>query len=114
MQALHLPEEARNWTTLQFNAFSLEDMVIGDELLSEHNDKAADYHILISERNLDEKKKKALVDKLTPLFARIFNLTEENEEQLSKINIMISRYDPTDFAVGGKFVSEIECSTRRP
>ncbi len=90
LQALHLPEEARNWTTIQFNAFNLEDMVIGGELLSEHNDKAADYHILIRERNLDERKKKALVDKLTPLFARIFNLNEENEEHLSKINIMIS------------------------
>ncbi len=70
--------------------------------------------ILIRETNLDETKKKALVDKLTPLFARIFNLNEENEEQLSKINIMISQYDPIDFAVGGMFISEIEHSTRRP
>lgn len=58
-------------------------------MLPEKPDKTADYHIAIHERNLDETKKRRLVDELTPAFARLLGLDTDREEDLAKINIMI-------------------------
>lgn len=89
LHASQLPPEAREWTTIHFTPFELEDIAIGVQLLSEKPDKTADYHIAIHERNLDETKKRRLVDELTPAFARLLGLDTDREEDLAKINIMI-------------------------
>ena len=44
-----------------------------------------------------------LAGELTPVLARLFGM----EAQLDSVNIRFHPYPPTDFAVGGKLLSEL-------
>ena len=58
----------------------MDDIAIGGQLLSDNMEKA-DYHIQIYERNLDETRKRKLVQDLTPAFAELFGLDKQRKEE---------------------------------
>jgi phenylpyruvate tautomerase PptA (4-oxalocrotonate tautomerase family) len=108
LDSLHLPPEAAEYCTIQFAPFKLDEMAIGGKLLSEirSRKRGVDYTMEVRERNLDAEKRQALVTGLTNAFAKIMKISPE---RLSSINVLVQEYNPaTDFAVGGKFVAEIE------
>ena len=103
MQALQLPDEARHFTTIQFVPYSLEDMAIGGSLLVDTLDP--EYQLEVHERNLTPEKKEALVTGLTKAFSEVMQL---EEEQAFKIHILIQEYNSGDFAIGGRFLTELD------
>ena len=105
MQALQLPAEAQHWVTIQFVPYSLEDMAIGGSLLVDTLDP--EYQMEVHERNLTPAKKEALVTGLTAAFAEVMEL---QSEQAFKIHILLQEYSSGDFAIGGRFLSELDKS----
>jgi len=107
MRAENLAESQRGFCTVHFMPYRGEDFAIGGTLLSDSKHK--DYFIEVHERNLNEQKKKAIVKELTSTLARLFEL---KPDQLFDLNIMIYEYNPQNFAIGGRFMSELERSTQ--
>lgn len=101
--ALQLPEMTRKWTTVQFAPFRLEDVAIAGQLAADTH--TADYHLDYHDRRLTYEKKAALVQRLTPLLARLLNVPPD---QLDMINILFYAYEPDDMAIGGRFISDME------
>ncbi len=110
LHALKLAPKAKDYCTVQFVFFKLDEMVIGGRSLSENRkSRGVNYTIELRERNLGKKKRRALVLETTTTIAKIF---EVKSNRLSSINILIPEYNPsTDFAVGGKFAGQLEKKT---
>jgi phenylpyruvate tautomerase PptA (4-oxalocrotonate tautomerase family) len=97
-----LPDQKKDWCTVHFQAFRPEDFAIGGELIIDG--RPPHYHLEFSFATLPKNKKRELVNELTPLLGRLLGL---RPNELYRINVIFSDYDPQDFAVGGKFLSEM-------
>lgn len=102
LRALHLPEQARSWTTVHFMPFQPEDMAIGGELVLDTGQP--DYHLEIVDRALSRDKKSALNRDLTPLLARLLGVPDD---QRNRIHLIFRSYEPHDMAIGGRFFDEM-------
>jgi phenylpyruvate tautomerase PptA (4-oxalocrotonate tautomerase family) len=102
LRALHLPDQARDWTTVQFVPFRSEDFAVAGRLMSDTD--RPDYHLEFTDRGLNRTKKEALVRILTPLLARLLDLPPDETD---RINIQFNEYHPEDMAVGGHFLDRL-------
>ncbi|GAC1645909.1 MAG: hypothetical protein NVS9B15_03670 [Acidobacteriaceae bacterium] len=103
LECFGLDEEVRHRTTIHFDSFEPQDMAVGGELVSDGS--APDYTLEITERELTEKQKRAALKSLLPVLMKNFGL---RKEQSWKVNIRFNSYRPSDFAVGGTFLDEVE------
>jgi phenylpyruvate tautomerase PptA (4-oxalocrotonate tautomerase family) len=106
LRALGLPEQYRDRTAIHFVGYRPEEMAIGGRLAVDS--QQAEYILEIVEQDLTQRKKEALVRVLTPLAARLFGL---NADQIWHITMRFVSYSADDYAIGGRFVSEIETTS---
>jgi phenylpyruvate tautomerase PptA (4-oxalocrotonate tautomerase family) len=97
-----LPDEKKERCTVHFQAFRPEDCAIGGQLIIDG--RAPHFHLEFSFPVLPKMKKRELVNELTPLLGRLLGL---RPNELHRVSVIFSDYDPQDFAVGGKFLSEM-------
>ncbi|MBV9398888.1 MAG: hypothetical protein JO062_12975 [Bryobacterales bacterium] len=95
-------EELRERTTVHFAAYRENELFIGARTPVERN--AVDVTVEISDWSMSVKQQRRIAQDLTPLLARLFDVPPAG---LDGINIRFHPYPPTDFAVGGRLLSDI-------
>ena len=103
LNALGLDDTYRHRTMIHFAPFHPDDIAVGGELISDGG--APDYLLEITERSLSGAQKSAAVNALVPVLMKNFGL---RKEQSWKVNIRFESYEPSDFAVGGNFLDDVE------
>jgi phenylpyruvate tautomerase PptA (4-oxalocrotonate tautomerase family) len=93
-------EELRSHTSVHFISYKPDELFIGGETPRER--KVADLTVELSDWNMSVKQQKKVAQGLTPVLGKLFGITD-----LENVNIRFHSYPPTDFAVGGKLISEL-------
>ena len=95
-------EELRARTTVHFVPYQTDELFIGGQSPFQRN--AIDLTVEISDWYMSVKQQRKIATSLTPVFMEIFNVPVS---EIENVNIRFHSYPPTDFAVGGKLLSEI-------
>ncbi len=95
-------EELRERTTVHFVAYRENELFIGARTPEERN--AIDLTVELSDWSMSVKQQRRIAQRLTPLLAELFNIPPT---RLDGVNIRFHPYPPTDFAVGGRLLSDI-------
>lgn len=103
LRALGSPEQHRDRVAIHFVGYRPEDLAIGGRLAVDS--QVAEYILEVTEQDLTQRKKEALLRVLTPLAARLFGLTPEH---VWHVHMKFNTYSVDDYAIGGRFLSEIE------
>jgi phenylpyruvate tautomerase PptA (4-oxalocrotonate tautomerase family) len=95
-------EELRERTTVHFVPFDDGEVFIGGRTPTERG--AVDLTVELSDWSLSVRRQRAVAQGLTLALAEAFAIPEA---QRDGINIRFHSYPPTDFAVGGKLLSDL-------
>jgi phenylpyruvate tautomerase PptA (4-oxalocrotonate tautomerase family) len=95
-------EELRERTTVHFVPYRENELFIAARTPEER--KAMDLTVELSDWNMPVKQQRRIAHDLTPLLAELFGVDAAN---LDGINIRFHSYPPTDFAVGGRLLSDV-------
>lgn len=95
-------EELRERTTVHFTAYRENELFIGARTPEERN--AIDLTVELSDWSMSVKQQRRIAQHLTPLLAELFHIPRAG---LDGINIRFHPYPPTDFAVGGRLLSDV-------
>lgn len=94
-------EELRERTTVHFVPYADGELFIGGRTPAERG--GADITVELSDWNMPVSQQKKVARGLTPVLAGAFNVPPGEADGL---NIRFHSYPPTDFAVGGRLLSE--------
>ncbi len=94
-------EELRERTTVHFAQYGLDEMFIGG-VPQEH--LAADVTVELSDWSMSVRMQRRVAREIAPLLAEMFGVTAPD---LDNVNIRFHSYPPTDFAVGGRLLSDV-------
>ncbi len=103
VHVLDLSEYQRHYCMIYFISMGLEEIAVGGKLLCDT--RGYEYYLDIYERDLTLSKKQLLLEECTSLLRHLLNLSSEN---LSKIHILFHEYKSEDFAIGEKFLNQVE------
>ena len=95
-------EELRERTTVHFASYRDGEIFIGGRTPQERG--AIDLTVELSDWNMSARRQRKAARELTPLLAELFAIPPS---QRDNINIRFHPYPPTDFAVGGRLLSDI-------
>ena len=95
-------EELREQTTVHFAPYRENELFIGARTPEAR--QAIDLTVELSDWSMSVKQQRRLAQHLTPLLAELFEIPPT---RLDGINIRFHPYPPTDFAVGGRLLSDI-------
>ncbi len=95
------PEQLRDRCTVHFTPYDPTSMAIGGKLMRDRAEQ--DVTMEFSDWGMTPRLQRRLTRELTPLLARLFGM----ESHLDHVNIRFYPYPPTDFAVGGRLLSEL-------
>lgn len=95
-------EQLRERTTVHFVAYRENELFIGGRTPEERN--AIDLTVELSDWSMSVKQQRRIAQSVTPLLAELFDIPPAG---LDGINIRFHPYPPTDFAVGGRLLSDI-------
>ncbi len=97
----HVPvDQLREHCTVHFTPYEPDGMAIGGVLMKDR--PIADVTVEYSDWSLSTRKKRQITRSLTKILAQLFQM----EHQLDGVNIRFHPYPPTNFAVGGRLLSE--------
>lgn len=95
-------EELRERTTVHFVPYREGEFYIGAKTPSQRGH--ADITIELSDWYMSVKQQRKVAEQMTPIVAKLFNIAPADSDN---INFRFHSYPPTDFAVGGKLLSDI-------
>jgi len=95
-------EELRERTTVHFVPYADNLLFIGGKTPKERG--VNDITLELSDWYMSVKQQRKIAKYLTPILAELFKV---QLEKIDNINIRFHSYPPTDFAVGGKLLSDI-------
>jgi hypothetical protein len=95
-------EELRERTTVHFIPYGNRELFIGGRTPAERG--RVDITVEISDWGMSVRQQKKVARLLTPVLAELFDVSPEDRDG---INLRFHSYPPTDFAVGGRLLSEI-------
>lgn len=101
-------EQLRERTTVQFATYGEDEFFIGGHTPQERH--ATDVTLELSDWGMSVKQQRRIAQHLTPLLAELFDVAPAEVEG---INIRFHSYPPTDFAVGGRLLSDVIPMTGR-
>lgn len=93
--------ELRERCTVHFTPYEPTTMAIGGKLMSDRGD--GDVTMEFSDWGMGPRLQRRLARELTPVLTKLFGM----EAAPDHVNIRFHPYPPTDFAVGGKLLSEL-------
>jgi len=96
------PQELRERTTVHFTPYAPEELFIGGQTPEARN--ATDITIELSDWGLSARQRRRLARGLTPVVADVFRVPRAGWDG---INIRFHSYRPSEFAVGGRLLSEL-------
>lgn len=89
-------------TTVHFATYGEGELFIGGRTPKERN--ATDVTLELSDWSMSVKRQRRVAERLTPLLAELFEVAPS---EIEGINIRFHPYPPTDFAVGGRLLSDL-------
>jgi phenylpyruvate tautomerase PptA (4-oxalocrotonate tautomerase family) len=95
-------EELRERTTVHFTPYGEDQLFIGGRTPAERN--AMDVTVELSDWSMSPKQQRHVAKGLTPVLAELFDVPPDG---IDGVNIRFHPYPPTDFAVGGRLLSEV-------
>jgi hypothetical protein len=95
-------EELRERTTVPFTSYGEDELFVGARTPRERN--AIDLTVELSDWSMSVKQQHRIAQRLTPVLAECFGIPSTGIEG---INIRFHPYPPTDFAVGGRLLSDL-------
>lgn len=95
------PEELREHCTVHCTPYEPTSMTIGGKLMRDRAEQ--DVTLEFSDWGLGPRLQRRLARELTPVLAKLFGI----EAQLDHVNIRFHPYPPSDFAVGGRLLSDL-------
>jgi phenylpyruvate tautomerase PptA (4-oxalocrotonate tautomerase family) len=95
-------DELRERTTVHFLPYGEDTLFIGGRTPAER--AVPDITVELSDWSMPVRMQRRIAREFTPVLAQLFNITTAD---LDNINIRFHSYPPTDFAVGGKLLSDI-------
>jgi phenylpyruvate tautomerase PptA (4-oxalocrotonate tautomerase family) len=95
-------EELRERTTIHFFPYAEEDLFIGGKTPTQRG--CPDITIELSDWSMSVRQQRKVAAGLTPRVAELFHVPDDRRDA---VNIRFHSYPPTDFAVGGKLLSDI-------
>ena len=95
-------EEIRERTTVHFAPYEEGELFIGGKTPRQRD--AADITVELSDWSMSVRRQRKIARMLTPVLATWF---EVPASQTDNVNIRFHSYPPTDFAVGGKLLSDL-------
>ncbi len=95
-------EELRERTTVHFTPYRENELFIGARTPAERG--AIDLTVELSDWSMSRKQQRRIARHLTPVLADLFEVPPAG---LEGINIRFHPYPPSDFAVGGRLLSDI-------
>jgi phenylpyruvate tautomerase PptA (4-oxalocrotonate tautomerase family) len=94
-------EELRERTTVHFTSYGEDELYIGGRTPRERD--AIDLTVELSDWSMPVKQQRRIARRLTPVLAEAFDVPPTGIEG---INIRFHPYPPSDFAVGGRLLSD--------
>ncbi|WP_375448402.1 hypothetical protein [uncultured Fibrella sp.] len=98
----HTREELMERTTVHFVPYQPYDFYIGGRPAPQRD--APDVTVELSDWSMSVKQQRRVATALTPILAELFQV---GPDQIESINIRFHSYPPTDFAVGGRLLSDL-------
>ena len=95
-------EQLREQTTVHFAPYRENELFIGGRTPEERN--SIDLTVELSDWGMSVKQQRRVAQRLTPLLAELFDIPSAG---VHGINIRFHPYPPTDFAVGGRLLSDL-------
>lgn len=95
-------DELRERTTVHFTTCRDNELFIGGHTPEER--EAVDLTVELSEWSMSVKQQRRIAQHLTPFLAQIFDVPPDVRDG---INIRFHPYPPTDFALGGRLLSDM-------
>jgi phenylpyruvate tautomerase PptA (4-oxalocrotonate tautomerase family) len=95
-------EELRERTTVHFFPYAEGDLFIGGKTPTQRG--CPDITIELSDWSMSVRQQRKVAAELTPRVAELFHVPDDRRDA---VNIRFHSYPPTDFAVGGKLLSDI-------
>ncbi|HLH03542.1 MAG TPA: hypothetical protein VKX25_12275 [Bryobacteraceae bacterium] len=95
-------EELRERTTVHFTPYRPNELFIGARTPEERG--AMDLTVELSDWSMSVRRQRRIARELTPLLAELFNIPATARDG---INIRFHPYPATDFAVGGRLLSDL-------
>lgn len=94
-------QELRERCTVHFTPYTPTSMAIGGKLMRERAE--SDVTMEFSDWGMSPRLQRRLARELTPVLAQLFAM----ETRVDHVNIRFHPYPPSDFAVGGRLLSEL-------
>ncbi|HVV48771.1 MAG TPA: hypothetical protein VHO06_03855 [Polyangia bacterium] len=95
------PADLRERCTVHFTPYDPTSMAIGGKLMRDRAEQ--DITMEFSDWGMTPRQQRRLASELTPMLAGLFGM----QNHLDHVNIRFHPYPPTDFAVGGKLLSQL-------
>ncbi len=95
-------EELRERTTVHFAAYGEDELFIAGRTPQERN--AIDLTVELSDWSMSVRQQRRIAQDLTPILAELFNVSPS---EAGGVNIRFHPYPPTNFAVGGRLLSDL-------
>ncbi|HZB97517.1 MAG TPA: hypothetical protein VE219_02850 [Candidatus Sulfotelmatobacter sp.] len=95
-------EQLRERTTIHFTPYAERELFIGGRTPTERG--ALDLTVELSDWGMSVRQRRRVARRLTPVLADLFDVPSEGVEG---INIRFHPYPTTDFAVGGRLLSDL-------
>lgn len=96
------PDDLRRRTTVHFLPYGPAELFIGDE--AAEADTAPDITLELSDWGMSVRQRRRLASQLTPVVAGLFDMPREKWDS---INVRFHPYRLTEFAVGGRLLSDL-------
>jgi len=100
--ALKMPEESKDWLTIQFVTYKPEDLAIGGLLVADGS--TAEYYIDYIDLDVNERLKEDLARDVTASICRAFSLQPAH---YGRVNFRFQCVTPDEIAMGGLFVRKL-------
>jgi len=94
-------DQLRERTTIHFMTYADNQLFIGGRSPTERG--TPDLTVELSDWNMSVRLQRRLARMLTPILAELFEISSDNIDQ---VNIRFHPYPPTNFAVGGRLLSD--------
>ena len=100
--ALKMPEESKDWTTIQFVTYKPEDLAVGGKLIADGS--AQEFYVDYIDLDISQGLKEDLARAVTASVGRAFEL---QPSQYGRVNFRFQVVTPDEIAMGGHFVSKL-------
>ena len=100
--ALKMPEEAKDWLTIQFVTYKPEDLAVGGRLIADGS--APEFYVDYIDLEINQRLKEDLARVVTASIGRAFSL---QPAQYGRVNFRFQGVTPDEIAMGGLFVRKL-------